>query len=785
MFRARRAGLIALSFALILVLVIASVATAARRPAGTSTAGASRSIAAAVPWPTSTLVVSEIETGAASASDEFAELANAGTLPVDLAGLEVVYVTSTGSTVTRKAAWTASRVLDPGRHILIANAAGIHAALADVTYSGGFAATGGAVVLRAIGGSPIDAVGWGDATSTFVEGSATPAPAAGSSIERRPGGANGNGSDSNDNLADFVVGVPNPQNLAAPATPDPSAWPSPTPSPTALPTPTMTPTPAASPSATPTPTPSPTSSTVPTPTPAPAPTPTPTPAPTPTPTPTSSPTPSPSPAPTPTPAPTATPTAVTAIVDARSMPDGTRVRVAGVLTTNLGAIDSARIGFVQDGTAGIALRLDASLPTTIPAGTIVDVEGTLGSYFNVRVLNVAGAAVTIGGGADLPQAIGTTTGGASEPLEGLRLAVEGTVTEAPGALADGLGVTIDDGSGPLRVIVSAAALAGQTVTTGDRIRASGPLGQRDSSGTGLAGYRLHATLPGELVLIAPVPTPTPNPTPTQSTAPTPTPTASSAPSNSPSTSPRPTASPTATPNPTPTPTATPMPAPLVPLASARLAPVGSRVTVSGVVTAEAGLLGTPPLIAIQDATAGIVVRLPDSAVRPTIGTRIELTGAIADPYGQTELRTITGLRATGRAAVPAPAPVDGASLGEATEARLVTVEGVAQGRPVKSTSGDLAFTITTAHGPVRIAADASAGLTVGSVAVGDQLRLVGIAGQHASRKGAEDGYRVWVRSPGDMKHLGGATASPSPSPTGGGSAGPSGAVRTIAAAILQ
>ncbi len=53
-------------------------------------------VAAAVAWPPATLVMSEIQTGGASASDEFVEIANQGAGAVDLAGLEVVYVTSSG-----------------------------------------------------------------------------------------------------------------------------------------------------------------------------------------------------------------------------------------------------------------------------------------------------------------------------------------------------------------------------------------------------------------------------------------------------------------------------------------------------------------------------------------------------------------------------------------------------------------------------------------------------------------------------------------------------------------
>ena len=111
MSRVPRVGSIALPFALVLALVVASFATAGgRRSTARAVIAAEPPIATAVvPWPVSTLIVSEVQTGGASASDEFAELANAGPLAVDLNGLEVVYATSTGSTVTRKAAWTAPR----------------------------------------------------------------------------------------------------------------------------------------------------------------------------------------------------------------------------------------------------------------------------------------------------------------------------------------------------------------------------------------------------------------------------------------------------------------------------------------------------------------------------------------------------------------------------------------------------------------------------------------------------------------------------------------------------
>ena len=57
--------------------------------------------------------------------------------------------------------------------------------------------------------------------------------------------------------------------------------------------------------------------------------------------------------------------------------------------------------------------------------------------------------------------------------------------------------------------------------------------------------------------------------------------------------------------------------------------VGTTVMVRGTVTAESGRLGTPPLIAIQDATGGIAVKLPDDASRPARGAVVEVRGVLA------------------------------------------------------------------------------------------------------------------------------------------------------------
>ena len=85
------------------------------------------------------LVISEVMTGGASASDEFIELYNPSTADLLLEGLEIVYVTASGATVTRKASWATGAVgVPPGAHVLIANEAGTFGALADVAYANGW-----------------------------------------------------------------------------------------------------------------------------------------------------------------------------------------------------------------------------------------------------------------------------------------------------------------------------------------------------------------------------------------------------------------------------------------------------------------------------------------------------------------------------------------------------------------------------------------------------------------------------------------------------------------------
>jgi len=397
--------------------------------------------------------------------------------------------------------------------------------------------------------------------------------------------------------------------------------------------------------------------------------------------------------------PSASPSPVVDVVSARAAPDGTQVTVEGVLTAPLGSLEEGRGGFLQDVTGGIALLLPAPPAEIIAGGVVIRAAGTVGDRYSQRTLRLDGPPLVLAL-VGLPPALPVATGDAGEALEGRTVTVTGTLVEAPSVLAGGLSLLVDDGTGPLRVIVSFSGAVAPA--KGTQVTATGPLGQRDSTGTGVGGYRVHVT-DHESLSIAPAPSPTPTPVPTATPTPTPAPSppASPAPTPSPTPSPRPTPSPTPTATPTPTPSPSPTPTPIPEpgtIATARSAPAGSRVVVEGVVTAEAGRLDAPPLVAIQDSTGALFVKLPDGAPRPARGTVLRVAGKLAEPYGQLEVRPASADLSTRDVAVlPDPLPVAAATLGESTEARLVVLEGSLDGPVVREASGDLVLRLVDAN----------------------------------------------------------------------------------------
>ncbi|HKR00189.1 MAG TPA: lamin tail domain-containing protein [Pyrinomonadaceae bacterium] len=171
------------------------------------------------------VVISEFRTrGPNGANDEFIELYNRTTAAIDISGYKIFRSNNTGAT-NLTATINSGVVLGPGCHYLLtnSNSSGPYSGSVpgDQTYGTGITADGG-IALTIPGGTAttgiIDQVGLSSG-SAYKEG--TPlAPFAGDaeqSYERKPGGASGNGTDTNNNAADFLLnsGTSNPQNLSS------------------------------------------------------------------------------------------------------------------------------------------------------------------------------------------------------------------------------------------------------------------------------------------------------------------------------------------------------------------------------------------------------------------------------------------------------------------------------------------------------------------------------------------------------------------------------------------
>jgi predicted extracellular nuclease len=174
-----------------------------------------------------TLVISQVYGGGgnsgATLKQDFMELHNRGTTPVDVTGWSVQYAATGGTNWTRT---TLSGTIQPGRYYLIRQAQGAGGTTdipnADAIGTTAMSATAGKVVLISnnetilagtvcpVGAEVIDIVGYGSGT-TCSEGSPT-ATLTNTTAALR----NGQGcADTDNNSADFTVGSPNPRNSVA------------------------------------------------------------------------------------------------------------------------------------------------------------------------------------------------------------------------------------------------------------------------------------------------------------------------------------------------------------------------------------------------------------------------------------------------------------------------------------------------------------------------------------------------------------------------------------------
>ncbi len=168
------------------------------------------------------VVFSEILAGVAGNNNhDFIELYNPGPQPVDLQGWSLWYRLSDDEEPQLVYRWAQRAVVPPGGHYLLAHQGEDFGLVADATFETPFAPARGGLQLRTAPGQPVDSLVWGArGPATWAEGQPAPGLQNGQSLERLPGGDQGNGQDTDDNAADFVVRAqPRPQNTGSPLLP--------------------------------------------------------------------------------------------------------------------------------------------------------------------------------------------------------------------------------------------------------------------------------------------------------------------------------------------------------------------------------------------------------------------------------------------------------------------------------------------------------------------------------------------------------------------------------------
>jgi hypothetical protein len=298
--------------------------------------------------------------------------------------------------------------------------------------------------------------------------------------------------------------------------------------------------------------------------------------------------------------------------------------------------------------------------------------------------------------------------------------------------------------------VDAAGIDPTGWVPGTSVRLVGVVGQRDSSGTGLSGYRVHPRDSADLLAFGPPPTPAPTTTPV------------------------------ATATPTPAPTATPDALwPLVSIADARSAPTGTRSRIRGVVTLPSGLVD-PASAAVQDATGAILIRLGDDTGPLPLGLIVELEGTRSTKAGMLSLRVTRPPFALGTQGDPAPARRATGALGEPDEARLVLTRGSVATAVTRSSAGSISFSLDDGSGPIRVHVAAGAGISSTQIVRGAWIEVRGVLGQETTGREPERGYRIWPRQAGDLQVVAAPPASTAGAETRS-STEPAGAEATVAA----
>jgi uncharacterized protein YdeI (BOF family) len=169
------------------------------------------------------------------------------------------------------------------------------------------------------------------------------------------------------------------------------------------------------------------------------------------------------------------------------------------------------------------------------------------------------------------------------------------------------------------------------------------------------------------------------------------------------------------------------------IGDARALPLGSTVTIKGTVTVASGAFGSSTYdqgFALQDKSGGIYVSLQTN-LGLQLRDQAEVTGQLEDSYGLLILApsSPSDVKPIGHGRPVTPEAVNTGSVNEATEGRLVVIEGAI----TQAASSDLPygykFYVNDGSGEIQIFVSASTGLDLSGLTLGQHVRIIGFSAQ--------------------------------------------------------
>jgi hypothetical protein len=162
-----------------------------------------------------------------------------------------------------------------------------------------------------------------------------------------------------------------------------------------------------------------------------------------------------------------------------------------------------------------------------------------------------------------------------------------------------------------------------------------------------------------------------------------------------------------------------------PISAARQRPLGSTVTVRGTVTVPTDAFD--PGFAVQQGAAGIYVLDSGGATR-ALGDEVEITGTLVDSFGLLAIQP-TSITAHGHGHHVQPRERSTGSVGEATEGRLLELEGVMVGDLFDDSPFGFKLNIDDGSGPIQIFLFPGAGISTAGLHAGVSIEVVCFSNQ--------------------------------------------------------